>query len=51
MSRPRGCKVGGSPAYVAAGGVVRLQATGFASRAEAQRACAASGTACVVVAP
>ena len=46
-----GGKVGGSPAYVAAGGVVRLQATGFASRAEAQRACAASGTACVVVAP
>ena len=44
-------KVGGQPAYVTAGGVTRLQATGFASRADATRACSASGVACVVVAP
>lgn len=42
---------GASPAYVAAGGVTRLQATGFASKAAAQAACARSGTACNVVAP
>lgn len=46
-----GARVGGQPAYVAGGGVTRLQATGFASRADAQRACRASGTTCVVVAP
>lgn len=46
-----GARVGGQPAYVAAGGVTRLQATGFPTRADAQRACRASGTACVVVAP
>ena len=46
-----GARVGGSPAYVKAGSVTRLQATGFASKAEAQRACAKAGTACVVVAP
>lgn len=44
-------RVGGSPAYVAGGGVTRLQATGFPSRAAAQSACAKSGTSCVVVAP
>jgi len=44
-------RVGGSPAYVAGGGVTRLQATGFASRAAAQAACAKAGTTCVVVAP
>ena len=38
-------------AYVAGGGVTRLQATGFASRAAAQAACAKAGTTCVVVAP
>lgn len=46
-----GNKVGGQPAYVTAGKVVRLQATGFADRAAAQRACAKAGTACVVVTP
>jgi cell division septation protein DedD len=46
-----GARVGGTPAYVKAGTVTRLQATGFASKAEAQRACAKAGTACVVVAP
>lgn len=46
-----GARVGGTPAYVKAGSVTRLQATGFASKAEAQRACAKAGTACVVVAP
>ena len=46
-----GGKTGGSPAYVAAGGVTRLQATGFASRAAAQAACGKSGVSCVVIAP
>lgn len=44
-------RVGGQPAYVAGGGVTRLQATGFANRAAAQRACSAAGVSCVVVAP
>lgn len=44
-------RVGGQPAYIAGRGVTRLQATGFAGRAAAQRACAASGITCVVVAP
>ena len=39
------------PDYVAGGGVIRLQAVGFASRADATRACSATGVACVVVAP
>ncbi|UVO52361.1 SPOR domain-containing protein [Sphingomonas sp. SUN019] len=46
-----GGRVGGSPAYVKAGGVTRLQATGFGSKAAASAACAKSGTTCVVVAP
>ena len=46
-----GSRTGGSPSYVQAGGVTRLQATGFASRAAAQAACAKSGVSCVVVAP
>lgn len=46
-----GGKVGGSPAYVAGGGVTRLQAGPFASKAAAQHACAAAGGGCVVVAP
>jgi len=37
--------------YVEGGGLIRLQATGFASRTEANRACAATGVTCVVVAP
>jgi TPR repeat protein len=39
------------PFYATAGAVTRLQAGGYASKAEAQRACAASGSACMVVAP
>jgi len=39
------------PVYAKAGAVIRLQAGGFAGRAEAQRACKASGVSCVVVAP
>lgn len=46
-----GGRTGGSPAYVQAGGVTRLQATGFASRGAAQQACAKAGVSCVVVAP
>lgn len=46
-----GARTGGSPSYVKAGAVTRLQATGFASRAAAQAACAKSGVSCVVVAP
>ncbi len=42
---------GAQPSYVAAGPVTRLQAGGFASRADATRACAASGQPCVIVAP
>jgi hypothetical protein len=50
-TRVRGRLSGAQPAYVATGGVTRLQATGFPSKAAATRACAASGTPCVVVAP
>ena len=39
------------PAYVKAGAVTRLQAAGYAGKADAQRACSAAGTSCVVVAP
>lgn len=46
-----GARVSGTPDYVRAGTITRLQATGFASRAEAQRACARAGTSCVVIAP
>jgi cell division septation protein DedD len=46
-----GARTGGSVAYVKSGGVTRVQATGFASKAAAQTACAKSGVSCVVVAP
>ncbi|MBY0302604.1 SPOR domain-containing protein [Sphingomonas ginsenosidimutans] len=46
-----GARVGGRADYVRAGGLTRLQATGFASRADAQRACTKAGIACSVVAP
>lgn len=46
-----GGRTGGSPAYVKAGAVTRLQAGGFASKAAAQAACRKSGVACDVVAP
>ncbi|MEH3047957.1 SPOR domain-containing protein [Sphingomonas adhaesiva] len=46
-----GARTGGSPDYVQAGTLTRLQATGFPSRAAAQSACAKAGGGCVVVAP
>lgn len=49
--RVRGRLGGAQPYYVKAGGVTRLQAGGFGSKADASRACAASGSSCVVVAP
>lgn len=50
-TKVRGHMAGAEPTYVKAGAVTRLLAGGFASKAEAQHACAAAGTACVVVAP
>lgn len=50
-SRVRGKLGGAQPTYAKAGGIVRLQAGGYASKAQAAAACKASGTACVVVAP
>ncbi len=39
------------PSYVRAGTIIRLQAGPLRDRAAAQRACAASGTSCIAVAP
>jgi TPR repeat protein len=50
-SRVRGKLAGAQPVYAKAGTVIRLQASGFASKAAAQKACAATGVACVIVAP
>lgn len=50
-SRVRGKLAGAQPVYAKAGNVIRLQASGFASKAAAQKACAATGVACVIVAP
>lgn len=50
-SRVRGKLGGAQPVYAKAGSVIRLQASGFASKAAAQKACAASGVSCVVIAP
>ncbi|WP_380786750.1 SPOR domain-containing protein [Sphingomonas sp. R86521] len=50
-NRVRGKLGGAQPYYVKAGTVTRLQAGGFASKAAAAKACAASGQSCVVVAP
>ncbi len=50
-SRVRGKLGGAQPVYTKAGNVIRLQASGFANKAAAQKACAASGVSCVVVAP
>ncbi len=50
-NRVRGKLRGAQPFYPKAGGVTRLQAGGFASKAEATRACSAAGVPCVVVAP
>jgi cell division septation protein DedD len=46
-----GGRTGGTVSYVKGGGVTRLQATGFASKAAAQAACNKAGVSCVVVAP
>ena len=46
-----GGRTGGSVAYAKAGGITRLQATGFASKAAAQSACSKAKVSCVVVAP
>ncbi len=47
-----GGRLGGlSASFVRAGNVVRLQAGPLRDRAAAQRACAASGTSCIAVAP
>jgi uncharacterized protein len=43
MWAQKGARVGGSPAYVKAGALTKLLATGFASKADAQRACAKVG--------
>ncbi|MCU6453502.1 sel1 repeat family protein [Sphingomonas sp. A2-49] len=50
-SRVRGRLGRAQPVYAKAGAVIRLQATGFASKAAAQAACGASGVPCVVLAP
>ena len=42
-------RVGGQPSYAKAGGVTRLQAGPFATKADAERACHAAGSSCVVV--
>ncbi len=45
-------RLGGlSPNYIRAGTIIRLQAGPLRDRAAAQRACAASGTSCIAVAP
>lgn len=50
-NRVRGKLRGAQPSYPKAGGVTRLQAGGFASKADAARACSAAGVPCVIVAP
>ena len=50
-NRVRGKLGGAQPSYPKAGGVTRLQARGFASKADATRACSAAGVPCVIVAP
>ena len=50
-ARVRGKLGGAQPVYAKAGNVIRLQASGFANKAAAQKACAASSVSCVVVAP
>ncbi len=46
-----GGRTGGSVAYAKAGGITRLQATGFANKTAAQSACGKAKVSCVVVAP
>ena len=42
---------GARPIYAEANGLIRLRAGGYATRAEAQAACARAGLACILVAP
>ena len=44
-----GGRVGGRPSFVKTGGVTRLQAGPFATKADAERACHAAGSSCVVL--
>ena len=50
-AKVRGRLGNATPDYVRAGRIIRLQATGYASSADATRACHASGVSCVVIAP
>jgi cell division septation protein DedD len=50
-SKVRGKLRGAQPFYAKVNGVTRLQAGGFASKADATRACSAAGVPCVIVAP
>ena len=50
-NRVRGKLRGAQPSYPKAGTVTRLQAGGFATKADATRACAQVGVPCVIVAP
>lgn len=50
-NKVRGKLRGAQPFYAKAGSVTRLQAGGFASKADATRACSAAGVPCVIVAP
>ncbi len=50
-NKVRGRLRGAQPFYTKAGTVTRLQAGGFASKADATRACSAAGVPCVIVAP
>jgi len=50
-AKVRGRLTNATPVYVRAGKLIRLQAGGYPSSAEAKRGCAASGVNCVVVAP
>ncbi|NTS65678.1 SEL1-like repeat protein [Sphingomonas sp. HHU CXW] len=44
-----GARVGGTPSFARSGNITRLQVSGFASKAEAQRACTRAGSGCVVL--
>jgi cell division septation protein DedD len=50
-SKVRGKLRGAQPFYAKVNGVTRLLAGGFASKADATRACSAAGVPCVIVAP
>lgn len=50
-ARVRGKLGNAQPIYAKAGNIIRLQASGFATKGAAQKACNASGVPCVVLAP